>query len=426
MEIIMDWRKQRDLILQWWPVYLTDPPQGHVFLEGLEQNLWTCENEKDFEQVLRHIQTIWGDNDLGHMSYAHFLSQEERQATPPLYSHFGASLGALLHQRLMGQDTGDLSWVMPQKHHSQDDNVSLAKKLQDQFGLASVNCSQSSDPLWLKRQLTDCHIGLTTLTELFNLPKESFGRGRLGLWFHQHAPFRRSMEAYNQMDILLGGGDVAHTWCRWVFLGLLQEEGAGRFDMVETSHYWRNTWGKSLRHQLERQQHFLLMSQARFKQLMDTVDVTTDLNQKALRRFKAYKKWTDDIERGLSLEALSQSWTKIKTGNKIAWSAEKEHLHFVQAWKRIEKSIERAFFTQANWNIPAWVQTSVASYATNEYSSNNEKQDCLLWSLGFEALVREQLGFDSWLSSSKSTHPLLNEAEDFYSFFHRHLSRYLF
>lgn len=416
----MHWRNQRDLILQWWPVYLTGQPKGYVFLEGLEQNLWSCQHERDFEAVMHHIQTIWGEPLEAFQQLSYFMGHTLK-SPPPLYSHFGASLGGFLQQRMLQEDTGELSWVKPQKIFVQDDNVLLAQKLQDQFGLASVNCSQSVDPMWLKRQLTDCHIGLTTLSELFNLPKEAIGRGKLGLWFHQHAPFRKTILAHDQMDILLGGGDVIKAWCQWVFSDLLQT--GAKFDLLDASSIWRQSWGKGVRHHIERKQHFLQMSQGRFKQLMDTLDVTTDLSQKALRRFKAYKKWSDELEKGSSVETILQSWHKVRTGNKIAWSAEREHPHFVQAWKKIEKSVEKAFFTQSNWDIPAWVQTSLPS---QEWQVQDERQDVALWSIGFEALVREQMGFDSWLASSKSTHPIHSEAEEFFVFFHQHLARYLF
>lgn len=400
----MDWNKEKDLVLQWWPVYLTDKPQGHVFVEGLEQALWGAKTKDDYEAGIDQIRKIWGDDPEQFLEDILTPQTHYRfNRNTDLFRHFGASMGDFLYRKITHQTSGALHWVKNQTPQVMTNEiVHLAQRLKNQFGLASVNCTKTCDPSWLKKQILDATMGFANLSTLLNIPEHRIGQGELHVWFRQSSSHRHSMFLDNHLDIHIGGGGVSQTWAHWALL----RHSAGN-EFFQKTRLWQHTWPKGARGAFSRQEHFLHMSRRRFKSLMENADVTTDLGQKTLRRYKAFCKWADDVEKGQTLLQTTQAWNKVKTGNRIAWSTENKDLPLNKAWLRAEKGVERAFWDQPMWHMPAWVQPIL----------NPNEEDCaFLWSLAFEAYVRHEQGYDSWLATDKSHHPIMDEAKDVFSF----------
>lgn len=412
----------KQLLLHWWPQYLVGVPEGGMFAESLEQALWACENFSDAQDFFRQMAHIWGERPEDAMAreiYQPLFSGQVTGAkeysltveTPYLKNHlrdhFGVQASQVLHHLFCGVVVERANWThdQPPRHALGDDVKMLARDVANQFGLSAIHTDQSSDQPWVMRQLLDMRMGFANLSTILKLPHPLIGRNNLHFWLHQWSSHRHTVIAGSHCDIHMGGGDVARTWMQWA-LGQCNTEA-----LHNLHRDWKQSWDKSPRHTLQRQQHFLHMQKRKFRNLLNQTEITSDFGARATRRYKAFCKWVDDIERGLAFDQTIQAWHKVKTGNRIAWAGDGIDRPLIQAWQAVEKQVEEHFFAQPDWSKPSWIRHRDLSI----------EQAKAYWGLMFEAYVRHQMGYDSWLAMERSNHPIEEEMKKSQEFIDEHL-----
>lgn len=415
------WRNQRNTVLNWWPQILAgEKPQGYMFVDALEDTAWGCQSEVDWSNWLGQVQKIWPNYVF--MEPLH----HRREGTDGIEVHLGPSLGQALFE-VIHSETPVLSLktrarTPPSRHTLLAETTALAERLRNEFALKEVVASRSSEPLWLKKQLTDAYLGFASIATLLDIPHHAIGAGALRIWLHEKSPIKGATSSSSQhIEIHQSGGNIAQTWAWWK---LARNQ---HIDFSTLGARWMRGFGKSPRMVLEHQNQFLDKSQQAYKRLMEQVPVTSEMGQRVFRRYRALCKWTDDIRRGSSLESIQQTWEKLKTGNRIAWSGEHTlgYDKIIKNWSWEERVIENAFWRAPRWDVPAWVQRyqALASDSTRSHSLVfSEEEYMALWTIGFEGFIREKMGYDGWTAMSHICHPMGKEAEDFHSF----LQEYLF
>ena len=286
-----------------------------------------------------------------------------------------------------------------------NDIKKTSKAIISQFGLNDIGYSLSSRPEWIRGQLTEIRIGLSTLAAVLGVPDERVGRQSLKFFLHEGLSGEKDGRTFVVDDTLVvqrKGGRVARAWAEWAGEKMPDDIADLFFD-------WLDNQPCSPASSVMRQHCTLLMAQKEFKRLVDSVDFVSDQGEKAARRYRAFGKWVDDVKKGASLSAVLQGWTKLKTGNKIAWSAHDFGPNFLKMWRQNERNIETLFWGGASWRNPAWV---------GQRSTSGRSRDSFhfLLGVGFESFVRSKIGYDSWNAQESPLHPIEDEARDFYIF----------
>ena len=439
------WRQERNMVLHWWPKILAgQKPEGHVFVNSLEEDAWGASNNKDWNNWILQVGKIWPINNF---SESFNLLQFDKN----IDVHLGPTLGHALHYKILHLDkkiilegqtskqnisqksllkkdinTTEFFNTQPTRITYDQSVYLMAEKLLIEFGLKEVVVSLGSSSVWLKKQLTDAHIGLAHMAMVLGVANHYLGHGQLRIWFHEKSRISGAvMSNFDHIEIHQGGGNVAQIWALW-----RMSNKKNNIDIHQIISAWRKLWIKSVRKQIDHQEQFLNKSQQAFKKILNEVSVTSDMGQKMFRRYRASCKWFDDIYRGMSRSTLQQSWNKLKIGNRIAWSGDQSNnfSNIITQWGWEERLIEVAFWKFPHWHIPSWVQRYLAvsngSWVRNDEHLSND--DCLaLWALGFEALVRQRIGYDGWVAIQNICHPEQYEGVEFFQFFDEYLHKYL-
>lgn len=416
----MAWHDERNTVLNWWPQILAgDKPQGYIFVDSLEDAAWGCQHEADWNNWLKQVEKIWPQYVFMEPLY------HRREGTDGIDVHLGPTLGQALFERIHSDNQPlkltTRSKLQPVRSVPSGDVAAMAVRLRNEFGLKEIAASRSCDVQWLKKQLTDAHLGFANLATLLDIPNHHIGNGTLRLWFHEKSPLKGASSSSQQhIEIHQTGGNVAQTWAWWK---LTQNSYTDYSSLISQ---WLRRWVKGARIKIEHQQQFLDKTQHAYKKLVDQVPVTSEMGQRVFRRYRALCKWIDDVKKGVSLDSNQQAWEKLKTGNRIAWSGEHAHAYqtVVRNWGWEERLVEAAFWRAPQWHIPSWVQRFRAlahdSWVRNEDYFKDE--DFLsLWTLGFEAYIRDKIGFDGWIAMHQICHPTGFEAQQFNGFFLEHL-----
>lgn len=420
----MNWKDERNTVLNWWPQLLAGSRHtGHMFVDSLEDAAWGCTSEQDWNNWLEQLNKIWSPHDT--KSWAS-ISPLEQNNDQNIDVHLGATLAQALHNKIYHQSQLRLSTQAASPPHRSVHPASVrdaAQKLLHDFALKEIVTSRSSSSAWINKQLVDAHLGLANMATILGLKHERIGQGKLRLWIHEKSPYTGATNGdSDHIEIHKNGGNVAQAW------GLWRLEIAARHPLFDTSylaHEWRRGWRGGWRMGLEHQQQFVIKSQQSFKLLLDQIPVTSDMGQKVFRRYRAVCKWMDDVNRGASREHIQQSWIKIKTGNRIAWSGcEEQFASFIKKWTWEERLIETAFWVDPQWHIPSWVQRRQAMLhgewvRSGSILEDEEYHD--LWAMGFSGIVHQRLGYDGWMAQQHVCHPQNRENVDFLSFFNDHL-----
>jgi len=416
------WQAQRNTVLNWWPQILAgDKPQGHLMVDGLEDSAWGCQSDADWTTWMTQVKKLWPQYVF--MEPLH----HRREGTEGIDVHLGPTLGQALFEVIHSEDEtpefalNTRAKTPPSRHPPSAEIVALAVRLRSEFGLKEIVVSRSSEPLWVKKQLTDAYLGFASIATLLDIPHQNIGGRLLRLWLHEKSPFRGATSSSAQhIEIHQSGGNIAQSWAWWK---LTRNQ---HIDYNTLAARWARSFSKTPRMILEHQHRFLDQSQHAYKKLMERVPVTSEMGQRIFRRYRALCKWVDDVRRGGSLEYTQQSWEKLKTGNRIAWSGEhtQGYENVVKNWLWEERLLETAFWRAPQWHIPAWVQRFQALRFDSSSKGDVFSEDaCLgLWTLGFEGFIRERMGYDGWIAREHICHPWGMEAKQFNEF----LNEYLF
>lgn len=308
-----------------------------------------------------------------------------------------------------------------------------AQQLQNEFALAEIAVAHTTSGAWIQKQLTDARMGLSQMTLAWGILPNQIGRGRLRLWFHEASIHKGAiLGRADHLEIHGQGGNVAQTWAWW---RLRQAVSSGRTDQSVLEAQWRRSWQRGARVDMERQLLILEASQGALKGAVDRIDISSDMGERAFRRYRAACKWFDLVRSGASLAVVRRGWTKVRMGNRIAWAGfdSPEAIRLARAWAWEEQLIESAFFGEQEYMAgvgtpPSWVRR-VQAITLDRWSDDLElgPDDVLaVWALGLEALLRSSIGFDNWAASRNGCQPMGEEEHEFRAFAQEHLRPILF
>ena len=419
---IMNWETERNAVLNWWPVRLRrQKTQGHMLVDSLEDAAWGCSQESDWAAWLNQVEKIWP-----HLE-THFL---DKQSNPQdtIDVHLGPTLGqALLKKCYFPHRPLELfggHLALPTRSGIPPEIDAMASKLCDEFAIHDIIVTRGSSALWIRKQLTDAQMGLGSMALSMSIPAKHVGKNHLHLWMSEHSGRKGANAAdHDHIEIHQSGGNIAQAWAFWKQLFALR---AQKVPFSDISSAWRRSWIRSPRQHVEHQEQFLNKSQRALKSLLDQVAVTTEMGQRAFRRYRAACKWIDDVQRGTSFENIQQHWSKVKVGNKIAWSGEHAlpYERIIKNWSWEERLIEAAFWQAPRWHVPSWVQRQLAltydAWPKHDYDLQ-EADYMALWALGFESMVRNKISYDGWIAMQQICHPEGWEAVAFHAFFEEYL-----
>ena len=406
----MSWVIERLGVLGAWPhVFGDNSARASLPGEDLHAQAWGCSNELDWRAWLvqtRGLNEImgWGPT-VGHAmrsegSNRSLVAWGQRM---PLMSQSGA----------MAVQDADIQ--------------ALIARLQRDLSVRAVVVARSASVEWAKKQLTDAYWGLSRLADVLGCPQESVGGRRMILWLHEHTPGAGIVAGHSHPDVLevhRHGGNAAQAWAAWA-LGAPGRTGIRGWPDAARS--WRRSWPHSPRSILAHQEQFLSKSQRSFKACMDCAPVTTDMGEKMFRRYRAVCKWMDELQRGVGRDTIQQNWGKVKTGTRITWAGGlgAAHQAVTSNWLWEERLVEQAFWHAPQWHVPAWVQRAMALAHDSwprDMADMDEGMLVALWALGIEAIVRQQMGHDSWLATQHLCHPDGVELDAFSQFYHDRLA----
>lgn len=409
----MSWKNDKTCILHWWPIILAgEKPDGYVFVETMENEALSIQNQEDWDNWVTHIENIWPHLDFIEPLYGKNLGQDE------LNTYLGPHINRYLFQKTDQHVTFQLPDFASKTHFSSD-IYDLAEKIRQEFHLKEIVVSQSSHQDWIKKQLKEAYIGFSTLSTFLNIPKKQIGQNQLKLWFYEQSCYSGGIcSSSEHIEIHQKGGNLAHIWNLWQMNQTFSSHDILSDYMLK----WKHSWGKEKRSSLEYQLNFLDKENLLFKSLMESIPVTTDMGKKIFRRYRATCTWFDYLSKGCSLDSSYSTWEKLKTGNKITFSSENNLFpNLIQKWTHYESFIEHAFFKNLEWSMPSWIL--MYFYHQKIFSIQLNEEDCLaLWSIGFESYIRQKVGYDSWLAIDHVLLPHGYELTQFSRFFESFLS----
>lgn len=330
-----------------------------------------------------------------------------------------------------GRPTDQEAVARPMPVDPHPDVGRLAQQVQAEFALAEIAVAHTSSNAWVIKQLNDARMGLSQMAMALGIPSTHVGHGRLKLWFHEASTRRgASVGRRDHIEIHGRGGDVAQAWANWRMSALAR---AGVLDVAVRESDWRVSWNRSARAGLERVDLLLDKSQAALKAATDRVDAASDFGQRAFRRYLAVCKWLDLARGGADPTTVLNGWSKVKTGNRIAWTGAPVmgHETVVAAWMWEERFLDQALFAPERYETimgaaprPSWVRryTAIAHDIGTNDTNVTEEDVVALWSLGVEAVLRQHIGFDSWTAGTNLCQPDGFELDEFRAFYTEHLA----
>lgn len=438
---MVDWIKQRNLILSAWPVRLASGVGAGVEQERKNQTVATtlldmaitCSEEKDWRQ--------WKDTLLQHwpVEQPSVFRQLSEILGPSLTEGLALLLDSYQIEKEKGQDPDAAEKFLAICRHfgfseypshpaiiHDPSTQEQARILCEQYHLAGID-------IWAsllgqaKSRVDELRMAMSNLALASSQDNSRIGRGHLVVVLAGKVQVPNV--SGNRLELPDEEQGLARGWCQWrmekptsqSMLGLAEREWTGFLRCGE-------------RGKMARQRMFMLMTQHSLRRLAGSLVDRTNAGELALRRYRAASKWMNEATMAQKdNESLLRGWRKVKTGNRIAWTGlasgelgnDPALRTAIDNWQWEDRILEAAFWRMPQWCVPAWLQRFYALGSESwpeDMDKISGRQLHQAWAFAFEGMIRDKMGYDSSAAKARPSHPVGFEARQMEEFFNQHLS----
>lgn len=279
----------------------------------------------------------------------------------------------------------------------------------EMFGLKSISISCGDDHSQINKCIFDIRSGFSAFCHVAGINPSKMGLNKLRVFINTDK--NNTMKSFvnvrnNSIEIFGNIGDVSEKIFEFM-ISSIDDDIVD--DLVKK---WVNSSRPNIATSVLRKNYALSHSSYIFKSILSSVDDhDDDLSSKLFKRYRLFQKWRDDFAKGSSQEQLKSSWSKWRTGNRVAFSSvSKKYEHYISEWHKEEFLINDMFFKNVSWLNQSWVRRLCKDDISIDMMSKSLKIKLL--SIVCSEFLRSELGRDTWLCSYNKKAPQGEELKE--------------